>query len=279
MRDLVTGYAVTPRGILFTVRDRYFMDPGAELNFRVSTQRWCVGYDEPGGDVGSCPDDAPAKRAERCEACAARTAREICQACTGATCGNPQRRTACVFADHFVYLALYDAENIKVGTTKVDRLEMRLREQGAVAGIAIANAGGQIARQIEKSVADAGWRDRYQLLPLLCHETIERDRAEPLLRAEMEKVTSRLGAEIRFMNDGPFIWCGDALPAPLKFPPRQLQLGRDNLAGTVVGVRGNYLLIEAEGEVFACSLRQMVGRELTRSEGPVHGPAQAALVF
>ena len=58
---------------------------------------------------------------------------------------------------HFVYLAYFSKEKIKVGTASEIRKYDRLVEQGAIFSIFIAKTpNGKIARQIEKSIIDNG---------------------------------------------------------------------------------------------------------------------------
>lgn len=279
MRDIITGYTLASAPTLYHTAGQISLDPGDVLNFRLSEQRYCTGYDDPAGGMFSCPEASEAVQSTQCLACVERALREVCHACTGRTCGNPARYKTCVPVEHFVYLAFYRDDLIKVGVTKAERLRTRIVEQGAWAAIPIAQAGGQEARRIEHEVAMAGWVDRTKMLPLLVDEAPERERCEQLLRMELIKVAQRL-PDIRFMKDGPLVWAAERYPAALVHPPRQLDPRTDPLAGRVLGVRGSYLLLDVEVETVACSLRALPGRELTRVEGElVLGPAQRALIF
>jgi len=290
MRDLITGFSVDPHEpVLFARQSLVSLRNGEQLNFSVSAQRWCTGFDEPGGKIGPCPDHAPATEGDKCEMCNLRTRRTPCVICKGATCANPARRTACVFASHLVYLACYDIpvedehgrrlnKPFKVGVTRAERLDRRIIEQGAWAAIAVAAAGGQEVRRIETMIERAGWPDRLNVVPLLARPKVDPHTAEALLRDEVRRIAKRV-TEVSFRFDGPFTYAGDHFPAPMMIPPRTLDPKTDPLAGTVVGMRGGHLLLDAGGETVAVTLRSLSGRELTAREEPVLGLAQGSLAF
>lgn len=277
-RNLITGFSVDPAGpVLFATQDLVSLQTGQRLNWALSPQRYCTGYDEPGGGIGHCPDDAPAGTGGRCEKCLERTRILPCLRCTGATCGNPARRAKCVFADHYVYLACYSNELFKVGVTKVERLERRIIEQGAWAAIAVAAAGGQEVRRLETAVSRAGWPDRVNMLSLLGDASLPAAQAEELLRQEARRIVQRLPDE-PFVHDGRMVYVVEAYPA-LEARPRLLDPNTDPLAGTVVGIRGGYLLLQVDEQLLTISLRALIGRELSQRTQDIAGPAQASLAF
>jgi hypothetical protein len=190
-------------------------------------------------------------------------------------CNNPQRREKCVFQDHFVYLAYYTDDLVKVGVTRSDRFRQRIGEQGAIGAMAIAGAGGQDVRRIEHEIAEAGWRDRTNLLPLLILPTPERQRVRETLHKEYERVAARL-PHLKF-HQGDEIWMADHYPQAVQFPPRQIDPRSDPLTGIVEGVRGNYILVRNSSETMLCSLRALQGREILTTESEREGLAQGTL--
>jgi len=278
-KDLVTGFSVDPEGpSLFATQQLIDLSPGQEINFELSAQRWCVGFDEPGGTVGACPDRAPAKGGDRCEKCIDRTRLLPCLRCTGDRCGNPARRSNCVFSDHYVYLACYGPQLFKVGVTRIERFQRRILEQGAWGAIAVAAAGGQEVRRIEYLIARAGWPDRVNMLPLLAESPVPEQEAESLLRLQSRRIVSRLPDE-RIVADGPFVYLAKHFPVIQGMTPRTLDPEHDPLAGTVLGIRGGWMLLQAGEETVAVSLRGLNGREIKMRESQVIGPAQGAFVF
>ena len=278
-KDLITGFSVDPESpSLFATQQLVDLSAGREINFELSPERWCVGFDEPAGTVGPCPDGSLAKGGDRCEACMERTKLLPCLRCTGDRCGNAARRSNCVFSDHYVYLAAYTPELFKVGVTRIERFERRILEQGAWGGIAIAAAGGQEVRRIESAISRVGWPDRVQMLPLLADKPMDKEQAEELLRLQTRRIIQRLPEE-RIVADGPFVYHAEHYPQIDGMVPRTLDPQVDPLAGTILGIRGGWLLLKAGEENVAVSLRNLNGRELKERDSEVVGPAQGALAF
>lgn len=293
IRDIVTGYSVAgEEAILYHTSGSLSLAAGEQLAYTLSAQRWCIGYEPPapGGDPQdglelspvrrshSCPERAPASMGAQCDECLRRSAYQPCVSCVGFTCANPARRNQCVFADHYLYLAAYDQEVVKVGVTKIERFHTRIREQGALGAIAIGIAGGLEVRRMERMVMKAGWPDRVKMLPFLTHSHGEPRALQEHLRAEARRVAVRL-PELSLLQGGPWVWCADYYPAPLSRPPRTLSLGGDPLAGTVLGHRGGLLVLQLGDQLLACTLRGLVGRELVPDQSALAGPAQVAFAI
>lgn len=286
MREIITAYTLAQQPcVLYHTSGMISLGVGEELRYTLSESRWCVGFDQPDGDKGSCPDDALAELGAQCRCCSQRTQLEVCMRCNGSRCINAARRARCVFADHYVYLAFYSDQLIKVGVTKMDRFQTRIAEQGALGAIAIVSAGGQEARRIEHAINMAGWIDRTDILPLLAAEHAGAGEAEALLRQEAMKIRKRIPGVV-WMEEGPFVWSAGRYPPPLRMAPRKLVPGRDPLAGDIYGIRGGYLMLTlpaldgfTERETVACPLRSLPGRELRALGDRFAGPAQGALVF
>ena len=277
-RNLVTGFSVDPdQPAIFATAALVSLKPGETINFAVSEQRWCVGFDDPQGELGPGPDGALSQSGGRCDKCTEKTRILPCLRCIGANCGNPARRSKCVFSDHYVYLACYSQELFKVGVTRVERLENRICEQGAWGAIAIAAAGGQEVRRLEHAVALAGWPDRVNMLGLLDEQPIEAKEAERLLRRQARRIISRLPEE-HFTHEGPFVYTAHRFPK-VTSRPRALSPGTDPLSGKIIGMRGGYLLLEADQQLLTVSLRGLMGRELSARDAPVAGPVQGALAI
>lgn len=290
-RDLITGYSPDPKQpVLFARRSLLSLAPGEQLNYDLSSVQYCVGFDDPLGAMGACPEQAEAVTGSQCEGCMVKTRRQACLACTGRTCINRARYASCVPADHHVYLACYDVPLVdaetdrrmnrpfKVGVTRAERFERRIVEQGAWAAIGIASAGGQEVRRIEHQIMKAGWPDRLNVLSLLARPRVQPRDAELLLRDEVRRISKRL-PDLPLVDDGRFTWAGDHFPAELALPPRTLDPRQDALAGTVIGLRGGYLLLDVASEHVAVALRGLTGRELSPRSAEVLGPAQGAFAF
>lgn len=292
--SLIGGYTVTGEGLLYHTSGTVSLATGEKLSYMLSRERWCIGFDRPrtktddeAGDpsewtdggggrvVASCPDGALATRGPQCKDCMIKSAIEPCMTCTGSACKNPVRRGQCVEADHWLYLAAYDAVTVKVGVTKCERFHTRIREQGALGAIAISRAGGLEVRRMETAIRLSGTRDRIRLQPLLAQRWPRPAETERMLRMECQRVGLRM-PDIRIIKEGPWVWCADTYPAPLPEIPRVLDpKAGDPLAGTVLGHRGGQLLLRLDDRDYALSLRSLLGHRLRWDTVALSGPAQA----
>lgn len=277
-RNLISGFSVDPSGpAIFATASLISLKPGELINFSLSAERWCLGFNDPQGALGPCPDQSLAETGGRCSSCMNKSRVPPCPRCNGVTFGGPALRAGCVCFDHYVYLACYSNNLFKVGVTGVKRLERRICEQGAWAAIAIAAAGGKEVRRLETAVTRAGWPDRVRMLGLLGDSPVASQEAEQLLRSEALRISVRLPEE-KFVSDGPFIYVADQFPL-IQERPREINPSTDPLSGKVVGMRGGYLMLEAEEQLLAVSLRNLIGRELAERSAPIAGPVQTTLIF
>ena len=285
-RDLVTGYDAAARpAVVHHTTGQVLLTPGADVAYVLGAERWCIGYRTPAGDTGPCPDAARAAVGAACASCATATMLQPCiTRCTGARCVNAARRRSCVPVAHYVYLAYYADDVIKVGVTKRERFAARITEQGALAAVAIHAAGGQDVRALETRVRTAGYVDRTDVVPLLCTPHPAPAHMEDVLRETAARVAVRM-PDVPWMSRGPMVTCTPHYPAPLLVPPRVLDAAHDPLCGTVLGVRGGHVLLQlpasvpgAARGVGVLSLRSLLGRTIAPASGEsLCGPGQLAL--
>lgn len=223
------------------------LTPGTTLAYGLGERR-CAGTLADGEHVACEVPAAPY--------CDAHTHTWVCARCTG-TCLKPEMDC---HQDHALYLAAVPPESFKVGVTRLERLETRLREQGAVRAAHLRTlADGRIARELEAELAasvpdriraptkiaglhrdvdEAAWQERLATPPI--------DEFEPTATYAFE-----YGLDL------------DAAPVP-----------ETTAAGTVRGVQGRLLLLEEHGTVYAVDMRDLLGYELT--EGGADGGRQAS---
>ena len=116
------------------------------------------------------------------------------------------------------------------------------------------------------------------MLPLLADTAMKPEETEKLLRMQTRRIIQRLPEE-RIVADGPFVYHAAHYPQIEGMVPRTLDPEVDPLAGTILGIRGGWLMLDAAGENVAISLRNLNGRELRSRESDIVGPAQGALAF
>ncbi|WP_255196799.1 DUF2797 domain-containing protein [Halorarius litoreus] len=158
--------------------------------------------------------------------------------------------------EHVVYLAAFAPATFKVGITRTWRLDTRLREQGADCGAHIFTVpDGQVAREVESDVgSDIGERVRVATKIRGLHRLVDDDAWADLLD------------EFAVIDEFSFDYGLDLTDQPV---PETLA------AGTVVGVQGRVLVLEAGGTHYAVDLRSLVGYDV--EPGGDEQPRQSSL--
>jgi hypothetical protein len=243
----VVDYAPSPDPEVHLATDgtvrRQPLPPGTDLAYTLGT-RSCAG--RVAGDTHiSCEATA----APHCGSC---TDTWICAKCTG-TCLKDEMDC---YEEHAVYLAAFAPDIVKVGVTRRERLDRRLREQGADRGAHIHTvSNGRIAREIEAEIADR-LTDRVRVP----------DKVAGLHRSVDEAAWKRLLEEFDPIAVDQFDYglALDDQPIPATVA-----------TGTVLGVQGRVLVLERGDTVYAVDLRSLVGHDLT--DGQETGTRQANL--
>lgn len=216
---------------------------GTELAYTLG-RRHCAG--ELDGDAHlACPvDGAPY--------CADHADDWPCARCTG-NCDKPLPTCD---AEHAVYLAAFAPDVLKVGVTRLERLPVRLREQGADRAAHLHTVSdGRIARRIERELAE-------ELPDRVTTATKLAGLAEPVDEGAWADALDRYDAVDGFRFD----YGLDLTERPVA----------ETLAtGTVVGTKGRLLVLRRAGGTYAVDLRDLVGHEL--DSGPTDRELQANL--
>ncbi|MFC7177299.1 DUF2797 domain-containing protein [Halosegnis marinus] len=206
--------------------ERLELEPGAELAYGLGARR-CAGAIRNGNHIPCDRERAPkCSRHERVFDESTLRERE---------------------GEHAVYLAAFAPATFKVGITRLDRLETRLREQGADRGAHVFTvADGDIARDVEEDLGrDLAQRVRVATKLDGFGRDVDAGAWNELL-AEHEPIET---------YDLDYGFALDAAPVP-----------ETMAAGTVVGVQGRVLLLDRDDTVYAVDMRDLVGYELREGE-------------
>jgi hypothetical protein len=207
------------------------LEAGTELAYGLGTRR-CAGVID-GTTHHACQTAAGPY-------CDVHTRTWVCARCRG-TCLKDEMD--CDDA-HAVYLAGFAPDVLKVGVTKRHRLETRFREQGADRGALLdVVSNGRIAREREAALADR-FPDRVRVPTKIAG----------LHRSVDETVWERGLSGFEPMETQEFEYGLDLDTAPV---------AETLVSGTVRGVTGRVLVIDAGGTTYATDLRSVVGYELT----------------
>ncbi len=236
----LVGYEPSGRGAALLVSDgdgrevrRASLEAGADLEFGLGDRR-CAGSIDSRGVHHAC--DRP--EAPYCEY---HTTDWVCARCTG-TCLKDEMDC---YEPHAVYLAAFAPDTVKVGVTRAERLETRLREQGADRGAHIHTvSNGRIARELEAGIAEE-FTDRVRIPTKRAGlaAAVDADRWEGAL-AEFDVID-------RFAFD-----------YGLELAARPV--AETIAAGTVRGLKGRLLVVERGATTYAVDMRELVGYEAER---------------
>jgi hypothetical protein len=214
--------------------ERVDLSPGTDLGYALGDRR-CAGVVADGRHRACDAEGAPH--------CDAHISRWPCARCTG-DCDLPLESCR---EEHVVYLAAFAPATFKVGVTRSWRLDTRLREQGADRAAHLRTIpDGRVARQIEADIAaDVGDRVRVpEKLDL--HRSVDESAWASLLAGfdPVERFRFDYGLSL------------DTRP-----------VAETMATGTVRGTKGRLLVLDRGGTAYAVDMRDLVGHEVTPSEG------------
>lgn len=161
-------------------------------------------------------------------------------------------------AEHAIYLAAFAPAVFKVGVTRLERLETRLREQGADrAAHVLTVPNGRIARERETAIE-------------IDHDITEHVRVTTKIRGSGETIDESAWNELL---------AGFDVREELAFDYGLALDGRPvaetMLSGVVRGIKGRVLVLDHRNTTYAVDLRDLVGYEL--DEGATDRELQASL--
>ncbi|MFC6988260.1 DUF2797 domain-containing protein [Haloplanus sp. GCM10025708] len=208
------------------------LDPGTDLDYRLGERR-CAGTIHEGRHVACDAPDAPYCRDHR------RT--WVCARCTG-TCLKDEMDCD---EEHAVYLAAFAPDVVKVGVTRLWRLETRLREQGADRAAHVRTvADGRIAREIEAGLAaDFDITDRVRV---------------PVKRRGLHRSVDEAAWNSALDSFDPI----DAFAFDYGLDLSERPIAETLATGTVRGTKGRLLVLETGGTTYAVDVRDLVGYDV-----------------
>jgi hypothetical protein len=220
-----------------------------------------------------------------CEECENINGFKYCVSCHGENCVT-YNKNALDYCNqkHFVYLAYFPKDIVKVGTAHEMRKEERLIEQGALYRILIAEAPtGKTARQIENAISKLGYksavssRHKIQNLQFTKTETEIRE----LLDIAYKHIQQNLNNEFQDYLLSPYIYSNnkelvETLTVALKQtkqqqlsffddmvePEYQVISNVSSIDGEIVAVIGSIMLVKNGKILRAYNLKELYGRDI-----------------
>lgn len=218
--------------------------------FKKTQQRRCIGWiDFDRRGMLPCPDAASVSSVQ-CDACKQREGFLRCVMCNGFDCPplKPSVEAYCK-KPHYLYLACFGSDKVKVGTASEVRQYVRLHEQGPLAAMLVAKASGPLIKQMEAAISQMGYTEAMRTSTkqrLLTSGMTEHEAKQHLHRAFAD-IVSHIPAQYEmYLHE----------PEYLKMPPLALAARQfrelDNLkpevdqilGGTVVAASGSFLVFQ-----------------------------------
>lgn len=238
----------------------------------------CVGSFK-NNEYKPCPTNA--QNTKKCEACKKMDDYFPCQFCNGFNCirFSPEKIENCD-ADHMVYLALFSADVVKVGVSRISRGKARQFEQGSHATRIFATGiSGVQARRIETNLMKIGFLDKIpatQKKTILFPE-ISFDSSVDVLESKYQFAKDHIASMMPEMKkylvlnevwDMRSFYAGssDAFeeleknPKPVHFLSLQQN---DQVGGVLKMVKGSYLVIETPTELVSILGKELVGHSIS----------------
>lgn len=220
-----------------------------------------------------CPERVVGKR--KCETCRNREGSFVYTSFDGFNTENLREEDLEKIAgEHWVYLALFQREAIKIGVCKKDRKELRQLEQGSHATLFIAHTqSGVQARQIETIIRNGGLADKISpnqkkefVLPHLTN-----DECAMILKDTYHKYKTALEDFSQLAHyllpEGEFHTWGTHyqlhnLESDDK-PYHYVKLGNDEMAsGKILTIKGPFIVIDTEEELVCICTKDLLGRQI-----------------
>jgi hypothetical protein len=239
----IIGYSPVNRALLMAP-DLNEVDISESISL-VLKKRGCAGQWKKGKYYPCDSEEAPF-----CPKC--RGPPDPCVTCRG-ECQKPAKTCN---VEHSVYLAVFSPGLVKVGVSKTRRLETRLMEQGADMGVEVARfPDGELARQRERSLA-AAYPDRVTFESKV--DGISQNVKGETLQALFRRYDAARIMRFTYFREAPAM-------KPIVIVPHENMA----LAGRVLGIKGQVLVIEKGSTLYALNLDGLVGYEVAEGKGTI----------
>lgn len=241
----------------------------------------CAGH-MADGQWHPCPDSATGK--PKCDVCRVKEGNFAITMFDGFNTENfrPEELSLLAQDAHYVYLALFDTDIVKVGVTKEPRKELRQVEQGAAFTLYIAHTpDGILARQIETLVRRSGMADKIkssqkknfvipeistseakaylmEFIPDIEQAVFNYPRLKKHLITPAEFACWDKNYDIQTVKD-----------SDLPFHPVKLEQG-EWVSGTIQCIKGPFVMINTGEEIVSICAKDLRGMQVEFDEKP-HG--------
>lgn len=177
-------------------------DALGNISLNILPVKYCLGSYELGTHKYiPCKNNSVVQEQKICKDCDNLNGFKFCVSCRGENCIT-SNKAALEYCNHkhFVYLAYFPEQIIKVGTAHELRKEERLLEQGALYRMLIAELPtGRLARQIEKEISKFGYKtsvsSKYKIQNIIFSKN-EQD-IRQILKTEFNNIRQNINNEYK----------------------------------------------------------------------------------
>ena len=136
-------------------------DACGKIEIEKAEKRYCIGYYDLFNRKNiPCTfyEELTGSEYTQCKQCKIKSGVSLCLGCNGSVCKtNSDKAKQFCNQEHYVYLAYFPNDKLKVGTAVYYRRHERLLEQGAIYSIFLAKTkNGKLARRLETEISNIG---------------------------------------------------------------------------------------------------------------------------
>lgn len=241
-----------------------------QFNWQLSTGSFCPGYWDESGDMQICPDQAVIDdKYDRCKHCEKKDGFRAAFFYGDISNERMQRH---MDREHFIYLACFFPDIIKVGTVVSSRKYKRLIEQDALFAYIIASAPGHMIQRLEGDIAN--------YLNLTRSVTTRRktggmftklntSRFQKFLHSNLSRLQNHQDLKKYLLSKPELV---DFTEHPEIYYPDSQVFSIDkplNLAGKFLGLRGRQLLIQTEHGTVSHKTTNIINKQFVHAEQPI----------
>jgi len=254
---------------------------GDTLSLEVKSESRCAGFME-NGKWGKCKKNSDGK--PKCDYCRSIEGNFVYTAFDGfdqssLSAGDLEK----ISGEHWVYLALFAENMVKIGVSKKPRKLLRQVEQGSFATLFVAQTpDGVAARQIETLLRKSGLQDKIkssQKKEFLCPEVTDPETVLKNILKNHKTALSEYSHLEAFLLENPefYNWQEQYGLANCQSNFHDVKLDTDEwVSGEVVALKGPFIVLKTPEELVSICAKDFRGREVEFEPKPAGMQLKAA---
>ncbi len=251
---------------------------GDDLSLKILSDPYCAGHWKD-NTHHPCPQNETGTK--KCKICRAREGSFVYTVFDGFNQHNIEpQELQLIQGPHWVYLALFDKDLVKIGVSQLDRKELRQLEQGSHFTLYIAQTpDGITARQIETLIRKKGLADKIkpsQKKDFLCPEITTQEgktKLKELIESHKNALDTHPHLKEFLLPTPEFVdWSATYhLPQITQSSKtfQSLKLEKEeSVSGKILAIKGPFVFLETPDEIIAVCLKDYNGKDIDFSPQP-----------